>query len=350
MEEKSISTQVDQLLQEAHLFEASDVLFLPNETTYDVQFRKFQRLFPIMQLSVEVAERYMSYLKFQADLDIGDQRKPQSGAFTSAHNTFACRISTLPSAFGRESLIVRMMYHHEARALEELAFDEHVTPILQKMTKVRQGLILMTGATGSGKSTTLYALIQQCAIKEQKQVITLEDPVEHPQRHLLQVQVNERAGVTYEVGLKAILRHSPDVIMIGEIRDWATAKIAVEAALTGHLVFSTIHAKDTIGCIYRLLDLGISKEDLLQTLHAIIAQRLVGVTTSNDMTIKALFEILQSQQITDILANPAQSYTFPLEQTLQYQYDKGVQNGAIVDPASLHRYTSQMAVSSAPQI
>ena len=91
-------------------------------------------------------------------------------------------------------------------------------------------------------------------MKEQKQVISLEDPVEHPQRHLLQVQVNERAGVTYEVGLKAILRHSPDVIMIGEIRDSATAKIAVEAALTGHLVFSTIHAKDSVGCIYRLLD------------------------------------------------------------------------------------------------
>lgn len=345
MEEQSIALQVETLLKEAKAFEASDILFSPSDTSYDIQFRKFQRLFPVMQLSFDVADRYISYLKFQADLDIGDQRKPQSGAFTMAQNAFACRISTLPSAFGRESLIVRMMYHHESKPLESLAFHTHMTPILQAMTTLRQGLVLMTGATGSGKSTTLYALVQQCAMKEQKQVISLEDPVEHPQRHLLQVQVNERAGVTYEVGLKAILRHSPDVIMIGEIRDSATAKIAVEAALTGHLVFSTIHAKDSVGCIYRLLDLGISQQDLRQTLEAIVAQRLVGVKKDDHIAIQALFEILQPEQIAAILCDPTQSYTLPVEQTLQYQYDKGVQSGVIVDPASVQRSPREVAMS-----
>jgi competence protein ComGA len=350
MENQSINVQIERLFEQAMAFEASDILFLPTNECYSVHFRKFQQLFDITTLSFELGERYIAYLKFQASLDIGDQRKPQSGAFTwSEEAQIACRISTLPSAFMRESLIVRLMYHHEAKPLESLAFNDEATTILHSLTKARQGLVLMTGPTGSGKSTTLYSLVQQCALAERKQVISLEDPVEHPQKHLLQVQVNERAGVTYEVGLKAILRHSPDVIMIGEIRERATAKIAIEAALTGHLVFSTIHAKDSVGCIYRLLDLGISREDLRQTLLAIIAQRLVPVKQSQHIAVKALFEILQTPQISDILADPSRYYELPQAQTLTHQYEKGVQDGAIVDATSLQRYTCEVAMQQAAE-
>ena len=122
--------------------------------------------------------------------------------------------------------------------------------------------VFFSGATGSGKTTSLYSLIHHCTTLLHRHVISLEDPVENNQVNLLQIQVNERAGVTYATGLKAILRHSPDVIMIGEIRDKETAHIAIEAALTGHLVLSTIHAKDAVSCLYRLLDLGITLEDL----------------------------------------------------------------------------------------
>lgn len=350
MEDQSIDVQMKQLLREAIAFEASDILFLPTTDRYGVHFRKFQQLFEMTTLSLELGERYIAYLKFQASLDIGDQRKPQSGAFSwSEEEQIACRVSTLPSAFMRESLIVRLMYHHEAKPLESLALNQEATATLRSLTTQRQGLVLMTGPTGSGKSTTLYSLVQQCALAERKQVISLEDPVEHPQKHLLQVQVNEKAGVTYEVGLKAILRHSPDVIMIGEIRERATAKIAIEAALTGHLVFSTIHAKDSVGCIYRLLDLGISTEDLRQTLLAIIAQRLIPVKQQQQMTVKALFEILQATQISNVLADTSRYYELPREQTLQYQYDKGVQDGVIVDATSLQRYTREMAMQQAAQ-
>lgn len=288
-------------------------------------------------MTITLATRFIAFLKFEAALDIGDQRKPQSGAFQIdlEQERLACRVSTLPSAFSHESLILRMMYHHEAKLLDELGVFEQSVAQLYELPKRRQGLVFMTGPTGSGKSTTLYSLVQQCAVAEQKQVISLEDPVEHPQSHLLQVQVNERAGVTYEVGLKAILRHSPDVMMIGEIRDKITAKIAIEAALTGHLVFSTIHAKDSVGCIYRLLDLGISKEDLRQTLLAIIAQRLVPIKDA-EHNVRALFEILDEQKIQEVLADEKQQFQLPYDETLQGQYERGIRDGRILCTTDLH--------------
>ncbi|MGN5456902.1 MAG: competence type IV pilus ATPase ComGA [Candidatus Kurthia intestinigallinarum] len=335
--EQQIEQQAKQLLQQAMLFQASDVLFLPNRERYDVYFRKFHQLFHMNEMTIPLATRFISFFKFEAALDIGDQRKPQSGAFQMdlEQERFACRVSTLPSAFSHESLILRMMYHHEAKLLDELGVFEQSIATLYELPKRRQGLVFMTGPTGSGKSTTLYSLVQQCAVAEQKQVISLEDPVEHPQAHLLQVQVNERAGVTYEVGLKAILRHSPDVMMIGEIRDKVTAKIAIEAALTGHLVFSTIHAKDSVGCIYRLLDLGISKEDLRQTLLAIIAQRLVPIKDEQQQNVRALFEILDEQKIHEVLADTGHSFQLPYDETLQGQYERGIRDGRILCTTNL---------------
>ena len=158
----------------------------------------------------------------------------------------------------------------------------------------RQGLVLLTGPTGCGKTTTMYSLTAHCVNHLERHVITLEDPVENNHSHLLQIQVNEQAGMTYSTGLKAILRHSPDVIMIGEIRDSETAKIAVQAALTGHLVFSTVHSKDPVGCIYRMMDFGISAEELRQTIVCISAQRLIRTASGK---LGAVFEIMQGDKL-----------------------------------------------------
>lgn len=345
--EQQIEQQANTLLERAALFQASDILFMPTNDHYQIYFRKFHQLCHIADYSSQLATRFIAFFKFEAALDIGDQRRPQSGSFQTmiGSERLACRVSTLPSAFSYESLVLRMMYHHAAKSLDELAVFDSSIAQLRELPARRQGLVFMTGPTGSGKSTTLYSLVQQCALAEQKQVISLEDPVEHPQAHLLQVQVNERAGVSYEVGLKAILRHSPDVMMIGEIRDKETAKIAIEAALTGHLVFSTIHAKDSLGCIYRLLDLGISKEDLRQTVIAIIAQRLVPV--QDGQQVRALFEILDEPTIQVVLEDDKRVFQLPYADTLEGQYERGLRDGHILCTADLQRLALKAAQQEA---
>jgi len=144
----------------------------------------------------------------------------------------------------------------------------------------------------------MYSLTAHCVNDLDRHVITLEDPVENNHSHLLQIQVNERAGMTYSTGLKAILRHSPDVIMIGEIRDSETAKIAVQAALTGHLVFTTVHSKDPAGCFYRMMDFGISAEELRQTVVCISAQRLIRTSSQN---VGAVFEIIEGDMLDQMI-------------------------------------------------
>ena len=172
----------------------------------------------------------------------------------------------------------------------------------------------MSGATGSGKTTTLYSLVQYCRTTLSRHVISLEDPVESSQDDLLQIQVNERAGVTYATGLKAILRHSPDVIMIGEIRDRETAKIALEASLTGHLVLSTVHAKDSVNCLYRLLDLGISLEEMRQALIGIVAQTLIQVEGTEER--KAVFEILSDEALVEAVSRSMDGKVYKLHEEL----------------------------------
>gem|GEM_PF-2584356 len=157
----------------------------------------------------------------------------------------------------------------------------------------------------------LRILIHHCTSVLHRHVISLEDPVENNQVNLLQIQVNERAGITYSTGLKAILRHSPDVIMIGEIRDQETAKIAIEAALTGHLVLSTIHAKDSVSCLYRLIDLGVSQEELRQTVIGIVAQILIQIQQQQEGR-KALFEILSDDYLAKAIDALKQNFVYEL--------------------------------------
>ncbi|WP_336635247.1 competence type IV pilus ATPase ComGA [Lysinibacillus fusiformis] len=320
--EMVVEQKCEQLLLKAYHFGATDLLLVPSNINYRIFFRKYDKLLHAGELPNDLAERMISYYKFLAQLDISERRKPQSGSFQKAmeQQAYAFRVSTLPSVFLKESLIIRLLLQNHSFPLTSLCYFKSSAHKLMELVQNRQGLLFFTGATGSGKSTSLYSLIHYCSTELNRHVISLEDPVENNQANLLQIQVNERAGVTYATGLKAILRHSPDVIMIGEIRDKETAKIAIEASLTGHLVVSTIHAKDSISCLYRLMDLGVSIDELRQTIIGIVAQVLFHSSALQDDRL-ALYEILSdihlNQAISAILNKG--NFQLPYELTLKGQ-------------------------------
>lgn len=299
--ETVVTERSEKLLVKACIFGASDIHLLPTQDQYTILFRKFGKLIEAGTLTNDLGSRIITYFKFLSALDISEKRKPQSGAFakTIQNLPYSFRVSTLPSVFQKESLVIRLLRQNFTLPLHQLCYFPAQAEELCQLVHQRQGLLLLTGATGSGKTTTLYSLIHYCRTALARHVISLEDPVEIGQDDLLQIQVNERAGITYATGLKAILRHSPDVIMIGEIRDRETAKIAVESALTGHLVLSTIHAKDTVNCIYRLLDLSVSIDEIRQSLIGIVAQTLVSVREEDDR--KAIYEVLKDLQLVEAI-------------------------------------------------
>lgn len=318
VENKSI-----QLLVRAIHFGASDLHILPTTEYYKIHFRKYGKLFPAGNIPFELGDRMISFFKFLSSLDISEKRKPQSGSFQKSieENIYSFRVSTLPSVYRKESLVIRLLLQNSRHPITSLCLFPNAADKLIQLVSNRQGLLLFCGATGSGKTTSLYSLINYCSETLARQVISLEDPVESNQTQLLQIQVNERAGVTYASGLKAILRHSPDVIMIGEIRDKETAKVAIEAALTGHLVLSTVHSKDTVNCLYRLMDLDISLEEMRQAIIGIVAQCLVQVDTDER---KAIYEILSEFNLVEAIYSTMRGdeYRLPKNETISYQLSK----------------------------
>ncbi|MFB6465827.1 competence type IV pilus ATPase ComGA [Cytobacillus sp. Hz8] len=277
----SIEILADRIMKDAVRNSASDVHIIPRQKDTLVQLRIANKLLPRLYLPLEECDRLISHLKFKAQMDIGEKRRPQSGAFSQridGHN-IGLRLSTLPSN-NHESLVIRILPQQEQLPSFQLSLFPTMTRKLLALLKHAHGLVIFTGPTGSGKTTTLYSLLNDSSHMYHRNVITLEDPIERYYDSVLQVQVNEKAGVTYSTGLKAILRHDPDIIMVGEIRDSETARIAVRAALTGHLVLSTMHTRDAKGAIYRLLEFGVNRLEIEQTLIAITAQRLVELTCS----------------------------------------------------------------------
>lgn len=324
------------LLHDAAKNGTTDIHIKPEPSCYTVSYRSFQNLRQVTQLPLDLGDRMIAYFKYLSLLDMSEKRKPQTGSFQLPINerSHYFRISTLPSVLTKESIVIRIMPGDTAQSLHQLAAFRDSAHLLEKLSEASQGLILLTGPTGCGKSTTLYSLLKHCAEKLNRNIITLEDPVERKNQSILQIQVNEKAGLSYASGLKAILRHDPDIIMIGEIRDAETAQIAVRAALTGHLVFSTIHARHSVGCLHRLCDLGVSFQDLSQTLIAVSAQKIIPVFSDIDQTEschRALFEILEGERLEDALlsASLKKPYALPVELSFDGQVREGVKIGAI---------------------
>ena len=303
MIEQSVTT----LLQKAIRSRATDIHFFPRHDSVDIYFRITSQLQKKLQMSLQEAGRMISYLKFKAAMDIGEKRKPQNGSFslTFAGKRYGFRLSTLPSQYA-ESLVIRIIPHEDSIPLERLSLFPRPLEIFKKLLTFSHGLLIFTGPTGSGKTTTLYSLLRYSSETLGRKVITLEDPVEKDHDSLLQIQVNEKAGITYTTGLKAILRHDPDIIMVGEIRDGETARIAVRAALSGHFVLTTMHTKNTVGALYRLIEFGVSYEEIAQTIIGISAQRLVelvcpycqaGDGFPGCRRMSAVFELLYGQEL-----------------------------------------------------
>ncbi|WP_214480248.1 competence type IV pilus ATPase ComGA [Bacillus sp. SM2101] len=268
----------DRLLTEAQHLGVSDIHFMPRKKDALIQFRLDNELTAKEMISKSTCERLIAHYKFLAGMDIGERRRPQNGALSMIINSksLQLRLSTLPT-INNESLVIRLLPSDSFYPLNFLTLFPNTTKKLISLLKHAHGLIIFTGPTGSGKTTTLYSLLHSSQHLINRNIITLEDPIEKRSDKVIQVQVNEKAGITYSNGLKAILRHDPDVIMVGEIRDAETAKIAVRASLTGHLVLTTMHTREAKGAIYRLLEFGVPLQDISQTLIAITAQRLVNI-------------------------------------------------------------------------
>ncbi len=255
---------------------ASDIHFEPYENVLRVRFR----IDGVLQEAVTIAKRLepaiASRIKIMADLDIAEHRLPQDGAikFRWQSREIDLRVSVLPTIFG-EGVSIRVLDREIVRLdLTQLGFDAWPLEQLRKAVTSPYGIILITGPTGSGKTTTLYSAINEVN-SGQINIITVEDPVEFNLKGVNQVQVNEEIGRTFAAVLRSFLRHDPDVILVGEMRDLETAQVAVRAALTGHLVLSTVHTNDCPSTIDRLLDMGIPPFLLASSLRLILAQRLV---------------------------------------------------------------------------
>jgi type IV pilus assembly protein PilB len=223
----------------------------------------------------------ISRIKVMSELDIAEKRVPQDGRFKLriTGRTIDFRVSIVPTAHGEDSVIrildkESMNSDFKSLRLDVLGFDEEMLLKFRKFIKEPYGMVLVTGPTGSGKTTTLYAALSEIQTSEDK-IITIEDPVEYQLRGITQIPVNEKKGLTFARGLRAILRHDPDKVMVGEIRDEETAAIAVQSALTGHLVFTTVHANNVVDVLGRFLNMKVDLYNFVSALNCVLAQRLV---------------------------------------------------------------------------
>ncbi|HEX5132751.1 MAG TPA: ATPase, T2SS/T4P/T4SS family [Candidatus Krumholzibacteria bacterium] len=267
---------VDLLLQYAFEQRASDIHIEPKRDRALVRLRIDGRLHDTHSIPKQVFPGFVSRIKIMARLDIAEKRRPQDGRIKTAHgdSEVELRVSSVPVAFG-EKVVIRIFDPTVLlQTVNALGFTPEQRPVYERLLKRPHGIILVTGPTGSGKTTTLYSSLQALASPEVN-IITIEDPIEMVHDPFNQIAVQEAAGVTFATALRSVLRQDPDIIMVGEIRDPETAQYAVQAALTGHLVFSTLHTNTAVGAITRLVDLGIERFLVASTVIGLVAQRLL---------------------------------------------------------------------------
>lgn len=294
-----VKDRVEQYLQKAISLRASDMFFLPKDKQYEFSCRLASKIVVLEKIDQAAGIEIINYLKYQAQMDITEHRRPQVGSweYLFNENNYYLRLSSLGDFLDLESVVIRIIY----QLSESNYFFKNQLTKIQNLA-INRGLIITSGPTGSGKTTTMYELARK--ISQQKLVMTIEDPVEIKEASFLQTQVNLEAEISYETLLKAALRHRPDILIIGEIRDQITAKLAVNAALSGHLVLATVHAKSSLQTIARLAGLGIKQHELANCLTAVTYQRLIpsrnGLCALLDI---AEGEILKANLLTGIQNN-----------------------------------------------
>ncbi len=272
----------DEILRDAVRTGVSDIHIEHYEDNVLVRFRIDGVLQKFKTYSRSVALALVSRFKVMSNIDIAESRKPQDGRFeykVSKRHKLDFRVSTFPSVFG-EKIVMRLLDPAKGNiALDKLGFSNKTITQWKNTCKSPNGIILVTGPTGSGKSTTLFATLNLVS-SVSKHLITIEDPIEYKFKNIVQAQVNDRAGMTFANALRAMMRQDPDIIMVGEMRDRETIELAIRAALTGHLVFSTLHTNDAAASYSRLFDMGTDAFLLSSTVRAILAQRLIRVLCS----------------------------------------------------------------------
>jgi len=279
VEDSSIINFVNQILTQAIEDRATDVHIEPFEDELRVRYRidGILHKMPLPQGAKQFQSAITSRVKIMANLNIAERRLPQDGkiVFKYKDQEYDLRVSTLPTPEG-ESIDIRILSKTMLFSLADLGLLEEDYHILESLLKKPNGIIFVTGPTGSGKTTTLYACLQKLNTQDRK-IITIEDPIEYRIKGITQIQVHPKISLTFAQGLRSILRHDPDIILIGEVRDIETAEIAIRASLTGHLVFSTLHTNDAASGVTRLLDMGIEPYLIASSVECFIAQRLVRV-------------------------------------------------------------------------
>ncbi|MBF0496928.1 MAG: type II secretion system ATPase GspE [Deltaproteobacteria bacterium] len=276
--EAPIIRLVNHVLTQAAKRQASDIHIEPYQKDLKVRYRIDGILYEILSPPKRFQSAITSLIKIMANLNIAEKRLPQDGRIQIrvANKDIDIRVSIIPTAFG-ERIVLRLLDKTAALlGLEELGFGPKKLTVFRSLISRVNGIILVTGPTGSGKSTTLYAALNELNSVE-RNIITVEDPIEYQLYGVGQIQVNPKINLTFAKGLRAILRHDPDVIMVGEIRDLETVEIAIQASLTGHLVFSTLHTNDSAGAVTRLVDMGVEPFLISSAVVGVVAQRLVRV-------------------------------------------------------------------------
>jgi general secretion pathway protein E/type IV pilus assembly protein PilB len=276
--EATVSGFVDQILQEALRVKATDIHFEPYANSIRLRYRIDGNLesVPVPADIRQLHAAVVSRLKIMAGLNIAEKRLPHDGriAMKTGDEEYDLRVSVVPTKYG-EAVCLRILGRQSLFLdLVQLGMEPNQEAVFSQLTRLPQGLVLLTGPTGSGKTTTLYTALSQ-ANDEARKVITFEDPIEYQLEGTVQIQVRETIGLTFGTGLRSVLRHDPDVVLIGEIRDFETAEIAVRAAQTGHLVFSTLHTNDSISAVTRLLEMKIEPYLIAASLVCSISQRLL---------------------------------------------------------------------------
>jgi len=273
---------VNHMISQSVKANASDIHIEPFQETLNVRYRIDGILYDMLSPPKWIQSALISRIKVMANMNIAEKRIPQDGRMEVriGQQEIDIRVSTVPTSFG-ERLVMRLLNKSgNLLELNQFGISEKNLALFNKLIRLNNGIVLVTGPTGSGKTTSLYAALSAINSPD-KNIITIEDPVEYNIKGIGQIQVNRKIGVTFAKGLRSIVRQDPDVILVGEIRDFETAEIAIQSALTGHLVFSTLHTNDSAGAVTRLVDLGVEPYLITSSVKAIIAQRLVRVLCEN---------------------------------------------------------------------
>ncbi|MEX2241227.1 MAG: GspE/PulE family protein [Burkholderiales bacterium] len=284
-EDAPVVKLLQSVFEDAIQVNASDVHIEPQETALQIRFRIDGALNPQTQADPKIAPALALRLKLMAGLDISEKRLPQDGRLNiiARDQKIDVRMSTMPTQYG-ESVVLRLLNRRATRqSLDSLGMPPQMLQRFREIIQKTAGMVLVTGPTGSGKTTTLYSALSEVNTPERK-IVTVEDPVEYRMAGINQVQVNDKIDLTFARVLRSALRQDPDIILVGEIRDEDTAQIALRAALTGHLVFSTLHTKDAVSTPIRLIDMGAPSYMVATSVHAVVAQRLVRLNCETCIT------------------------------------------------------------------